>query len=226
MSGGGRRGRSLGAALAWLVLSVVLVGCGGGGGGKSNPTGPSDPAEAQFLSQHNARFNDGKTVRWPNLPIRVFANNIAHEEEVTEWTRATGGLVTFTFVGSRAGADITFGFGSGDDVCGVTSVEYSDDGVISSADVRVVQGIFRGPQCQRTVVHEVGHAIGMLDHTSDGGLMDPDGGDGRITDPVATMFRNLYSLAPGTFIGTAQVPRAERRAGGRRAVTIVDPVRR
>jgi hypothetical protein len=40
------------------------------------------------------------------------------------------------------------------------------------------------------------------------------------------MIRNLYSLAPGTFIGSARTPRFEQRAGGRRVVTIVDPVRR
>jgi hypothetical protein len=70
----------------------------------------------------------------------------------------------------------------------------------------------------------VGHGIGFLDHTSDGGLMDPDGGNGQFTEPVTTMIRNLYALAPGTFIGSSQAPRTETR-GGRRVVTIIDPVR-
>jgi hypothetical protein len=212
-------------ALVWALLPLALWACNkssSGGGG----TGPSDPAELAFLIQHNARFNDGKATRWPNLPIRVFTNGIAQENEVTEWTRATGGLVTFTFVGSAGGADIRFRFGSGNDICGVTTVEYNGDGAITSADVQVVQSVFRGPQCQRTIVHETAHAIGFLDHTSDGGLMDPDGGNGAITEPVATMFRNLYSVAPGTFIGAGQKARTQSRAGGRRSVTIVDPVRR
>jgi hypothetical protein len=221
----GRRGGSrLGdAVLAGLVLPAVLAGCGGGS--KETPSGPSDIAEAQFLLQHNARFNDGRTIRWPNLPIRVFLNNIATADEVTEWARATGGAVAFTFVGSSRGADITFRFGVGDDFCGLTAVEFDSDGVIASADVRLAEQIFRGPQCQRTVVHETGHAIGFMDHTADGGLMDPDGGDGRFTEPVTRMIRNLYSLAPGTFIGSARTPRFEQRVG-RRVVTIVDPVRR
>jgi hypothetical protein len=210
--------------LVWLVVPLAAVACNGKDGG--NPAGPSDPAENAFLLQHNARFNSGRTVRWANLPIRVFLNDIGQPDEVTEWTRATGGQVTFAFVGSRAGADITFGFTSGNDICGVTTVEYTEDGNITSADVRVVEAIFRGPQCVRTVVHEVAHAIGFLDHTSDGGLMDPDGGNGAITEPVSRMLVNLYSLAPGTFIGSARTPRAEVRSGGRRVITIVDPVRR
>jgi len=220
-AGGGTR---LARVVVWTLLLVALGACSSGKDG--SPSGPSDPAEAAFLLQHNARFNDGRTVRFPNLPIRVFTNGIAREDEVTEWTWATGGKVTFVFVGSGGGADIIFNFGSGTDICGVSTVEYNSDGVILHADVRVVQAVFRGPQCQRTVTHEVAHAIGFLDHTADGGLMDPDGGDGRITDPVARMLTNLYSLDPGTFVGSARTPRTERRAGGRRSVTIVDPVRR
>jgi hypothetical protein len=206
---------------------LVALGACGGGGKKNNPAGPTGD-EMQFLLQHNARFNDGRTVRWPNLPIRVFTNGIAQQDEVLEWTRATGGRVTFTFVGSAAGANITFRFdgSSSDDICGATTVTYLGTGEITSADVRVVQGIFRGPQCQRTIVHETAHAIGFLDHTADGGLMDPDGGNGVITEPVSTMVRNLYGLSPGSVVGNAHMAREVRRSGGRYSVTIVDPTRR
>ncbi|MGH7321752.1 MAG: hypothetical protein ACRELA_19295 [Candidatus Rokuibacteriota bacterium] len=206
-----------------LFLLLALVGCGGGGGGSS---GPSD-TNTQFLVDHNARFNDGVTTRWPNLPVRVFANNIAQEAEVTEWASATGSLVTFSFAGSRSAADITFDFGDGVDICGETTVEFQPDGRIVSAEIRVVQAVFRGPQCVRTVTHEVGHALGFFDHTADGGLMDPDGGSGEITGPVAQFFRDLYSMPPGTSVGASQRRRAVlRRPGGRYVITIVDPVRR
>lgn len=212
-------------ALVWLVLPLALTGCGGK---KKSTSGPTSPEELAFLLEHNARFNDGRTVRWPTLPIRVFLNNIARGDEVTEWTGATGGKVTFTFVGSGSQADISFSFGTGDDICGATTIEFdTGTGAILLADVRVVEAVFRGPQCVRTIPHEVGHAIGFLDHTADGGLMDIDGGDGRITEPVMTMFRNLYSLAPGTVIGTPERLRtALQRSGGRSVITIVDPVRR
>jgi hypothetical protein len=206
-----------------LGLSLVLAACGGGG----KSSGASQAPDLEYLFQHNARFNDGVTTRWPVLPIRVFANNIAQPDEVTEWTRVTGGLVTFTFVGSSTEADISFRFGTGDDICGITTVEFEADGRITLADVRVVEEVFRGPQCVRTVTHEVGHAIGFLDHTVDGGLMDDDGGNGEITAPVIKMFVDLYRLAPGTFVGTGQRPRATlKRNGGRYVITIIDPVRR
>ncbi len=210
----------------WLVLLLGLIAsCGGGGGDHKNPTS-SSTGDQQFLLQHNARFNDGRTVRWPNLPIRVFANDIARENEVTEWTGASGGAVTFVFVGSASGADITFRFGGGTDVCGQTLIQYLSNGNIVGADIQVIQAIFRGPQCQRTVVHEVGHAIGFLDHTADGGLMDPDGGNGVLTPPVASMIRQLYSMSPGTLVQALGPRTAERPVGGRRSITIVDPVRR
>jgi hypothetical protein len=208
-----------------VLLLGALVACDKNGGGG---TGPSDPDEAQFLIDHNARFNDGHTVRWRDLPIPVFTAGIARESEVTEWTRVTGGRVTFSFVGSPPGRGISFGFGGGDDICGVTTVEFNNDGEILSADVRVVESVYRGPLCQRTVEHEVAHAIGFLDHTADGTLMDPDGGDGRITEEVVAFFNNLYSFEPGTRITAGQIQRGvvRRGAGGRRVVTIVDPIRR
>lgn len=203
--------------LAWLLLPLALVACGGH---KKSSTGPSGE-DLQFLLEHNARFNGGQTVRWPRLPIRVFANDIAQQGEVNEWAGATGGAVTFTFVGGAGGADITFRFGSGEDICGATTVRWNSAGEITSADVEVVRAIFRGPQCQRTIVHEVGHAIGFLDHTGDGGLMDRDGGNGEFTGPVTTMIRDLYALAPGTLVGSARTPgRALRPRGG--SVRIVD----
>jgi hypothetical protein len=199
---GGTGGRWAVRTLPWLLALASLGACGGD---KSSATGPS-AEELQFLLQHNARFNGGQTVRWPRLPIRVFANDIAQPGEVNEWAGATGGAVGFTFVGSASGADITFRFGSGDDICGATTVRWNGGGEITSADVEVVRAIYRGPRCQRTVVHEVGHAIGFLDHTEDGGLMDRDGGNGEFTDPVTTMIRNLYALAPGTLIGNTRAP--------------------
>jgi hypothetical protein len=216
----------MGLTLLCCLLPLAVVACGGGD--KKNPTG-STSNDLEYLRQHNARFNDGRTVRWPTLPIRVFANGIARENEVTEWTSVTGGAVTFTFVGSAAGADITFRFGGGTDVCGETTVRFRASGEIVAADVQVVQQIFRSAQCAggRTVVHEVGHAIGHLDHSADGGLMDPDGGNGMITAPVANMFRLLYSMAPGTLIGALSARLLpERPARGERSITIVDSVRR
>jgi hypothetical protein len=100
------------------------------------------------------------------------------------------------------------------------------DGHITSADIQVVVAIFRTPECVGTVSHETGHAIGFLAHTADGGLMDPDGGNGQITSEDVSFIRSLYTLAPGTFVGLAERTRVASGRTGRRSITIVDPVRR
>jgi hypothetical protein len=203
--------------LCLALLTLVSFGCG-----------DDDDVSNSFLYEHNAQFNAGYTVRWRSLPIRVFlGNGVARPDEVATWTGATGGAVTFAFVGSPSTADIRFRFRSGTDICGLTEVEYTDAGDITLADVQVSQSIYRGPQCVRTVVHETAHAIGFLSHTDDGGLMDPDGGNGDITPPVSQMFRDLYALAPGTAVSALRTkPLVERRSGGRNRMTFIYPVRR
>ena len=202
---------------AWIVwtLLLFLAGCGGGGGGGGSPTASGSAEELAFLFEHNARFLDGHTIRWPTLPVQVYTAEIAGAEgEVQSWTGATGGAVTFAFVGSPPAEGITFRpNAAGSDVCGLTVVQFDSGGRIRSATV-ALSPIFNTPVCVRTVTHETGHAIGFLDHTSDGGLMDPDGGNGEITAPVADMIRLLYSLPPGTVVAVSQVARVGARAGG------------
>jgi len=200
--------RSRRAWIGWALLLLLLAGCGGGGGGGS-PTASASAQELAYLFQNNARFNNGFTVRWPALPVQVHTAGIAGAEgEVQSWTGATGGAVTFAFVGSPPGEGITFRpDAAGSDICGFTTVIFEQPGGrIRSATV-ALSPIFNTPQCVRTVAHETGHAIGFLDHTSDGGLMDPTGGNGEITAPVANMIRLLYSLPPGTQVAVSQVAR-------------------
>jgi hypothetical protein len=208
--------------LPLLALALGVAGCGSS---HHSSTGPSG-SDQQLLVQLNAQFNDGKTVRWATLPVPVFTNGIARQDEVTVWQSATGGAVTFTFVGSPPASGISFRSGGGSDVCGLTTVEYDSDGHITSADVQIVVAIFRTPVCTNTVRHETGHAIGFLAHTADGGLMDPDGGNGQITSEDVSFIRSLYALAPGTFVGLAERTRVPLAHTGRRSITIVDPVRR
>jgi hypothetical protein len=206
------------AGLAAVFL--CLLGCGDDSGTSSTKNAP--------LFEFNAQQNGGRTVRWRNLPVRVFlGNGIARSDEVNVWTAATGGAVTFTFVATAAGANVTFGFRSGTDICGVTFLEFTDDGEMTSADVQVSQAIYRGPQCQRTVTHESAHAIGFLGHTDDGGLMDPEGGNGEITPLVSGVLTDLYHFPPGTAV-VAQAKRLPlQRSGGKNVMTFVYyPVRR
>jgi hypothetical protein len=202
-----------------LALSALcLLGCGDDGGTGSTKNAP--------LFEFNAQQNGGRTVRWASLPVRVFLGPAARPEEVNIWTGVTEGAVTFTFVASPGAANVKFGFRSGSDICGVTFLEYTDDGEFTSADVQVSQSIYRGPQCQRTVVHETAHAIGFLGHTDEGALMDPDGGNGAITPLVAGVLRDLYHLSPGTSVVAQAKQLGLRRPGGRNVLTFVSPVRR
>ena len=204
-----------------LGLALLVAACG------SSHHGGTAPSNTDFLVTHNAQYNGGRTIRWPSLPIPVSLGGIGRPDEVTAWTGATGGAVTFTFVGSPPPNSIAMRGRSGTDICGVTTVSYNDDGTISSADIELSTEIFRGPQCVRTVTHEMGHAIGFLDHTADGGLMDDDGGDGSFTSEVTQMIRDLYSLAPGTVVASQRTRATEQRIGSLRRVTITYyPVRR
>lgn len=219
---GGSSARRTRAARTVLLIAFLI---GGASCHSKSTSGPSGSAH-DLLVQLNAAQNDGRTVRWSSLPIPVFLNGVAREDEVNAWAVATGGAVTFTFVGSPPAAGVSFRFGGGNDVCGTTFIDYEADGRITSVDIQIVQAIYRGPECQRTVVHETGHAIGYLAHTADGGLMDPDGGNGVITQEDVTFIQSLYALAPGTFVGLSEGIRVPLGRTGRRSITIVDPVRR
>ena len=54
-----------------------------------------------------------------------------------------------------------------------------------------------------TMTHEIGHCIGVFEHTSDGGVMDATAaGSSVITTPVKRMISLLYSLSPGADISS------------------------
>jgi hypothetical protein len=209
--------RSSWRAAGLALIGVLLVGCG------HDHTGATKNAP---LFEFNAQQNNGRTIRWPALPIRVFLGVGARADEVNVWTSATNGAVTFVFVSSPAGADITFSPQSATDVCGVTFVDYDENGNMTAAETRLSQSIYRGPQCQRTVTHESAHAIGFLGHTSDGGLMDADGGNGTITPLVAGVLTDLYHLPPGTAVSSEAKAFGLGRPGGRTRLTFVYPVRK
>lgn len=213
--------RRAGWLLACVVFMLGAVACG-----KSSPTASSDSVDVLLL-QLNASDNDGRTRRFANLPIPVFLNGVANEDELTAWTGASGGAVTFTFVGSEPSVGLAFRLQDDidDRTCGFTTWRRGAD-TIQRSEIAVNPRLYRSARCQRTPTHEAGHAIGIFGHTSDGGLMDANGGNGQITASVAEMIRKLYTMAPGTPVllerpSTTQLRRYPVGSVG----TIVDPAR-
>ena len=116
---------------------MLLVGC-------DNDDDTSGATKNVPLFEFNAFDNGGRTIRWPNLPIRVFlGNGVARTDEVTAWTGATGGAVTFTFVGSAGAADITIQLHGRTDTCGITDIVFDGDN-ITGASIGVSPAIYRG----------------------------------------------------------------------------------
>jgi hypothetical protein len=219
--------RPRGAWRRWVGLLVgAVVVFGSVACGKSSPTGSSDSSDFLLL-QLNAVDNDGRTRRFANLPIPVFLNGVANQDELTPWTGASGGAVTFTFVGSDPSVGIAFRLQDDidDRTCGFTTWRRGADS-IQRADVAVNPRIYRSSQCQRTPTHESGHAIGIFGHTADGGLMDANGGNGEITASVAEMVRKLYSVPPGTPVASERASSVQlRRYPAGSIGIIVDRVR-
>jgi len=147
------------------------------------------------------------------------------EGQFNRWRDVTGGAVTFSFVTSGGGVQVREGE-EDPDICAVTVVFFTTAGAIVRAEVTLAP-IWNTGACMDTIAHEAGHAIGFLGHTSDGGLMDPDGGNGEITGQVADMIKTLYAYPPGTMVKAAQVAkRASTAKGGLQSTTFVMPARR
>lgn len=179
---------------------MFFAGCGHSGGDSS--TEPSN-IDYGYLRLHNAQFLDNHTIRWPGT-IYVNYNGIPNSEsEFNRWITVSDGKIAFQFVSYIPDSGINMQMGDTlPGTCGVTTIFYDSSGVIRSARI-TLNPIY--VFCTSTIAHEAGHAIGFFNHTSDGGLMDPDGGNGLITDPVANMIKALYSLNYGTDISNMQL---------------------
>lgn len=155
-------------------------------------------SDYQFLYDHNAKELDGHTIRWQSNTIRVYTGGISGAEKaINRWQ----GPVDFQYVGSPPSEGVSFSYTVSAQYCGVTYLNYLNSGKIIKATVyiNINQAFCRGG-LENTVTHEMAHALGFMDHTSDGSLMDPDGGDGTITARLRNFMSLLYSMPYGTDI--------------------------
>jgi len=192
-----------------LVLLILLTGCTSEG----DPSGPAPPGSIDFQLVNylnvSPGFNNGKTVRFRSntIPVHV-GEGVEDFEELTIWTTVSNGIIQFNFVSVPSSEGILIQLGrTGPGICATTSMfRFGDDGSIQQATI-TLGPLYNNPSfCRNTIAHEVGHAIGIFPHTADGGLMDFDGGNGQVTEPVATAITYIYSVPPSTDLTPLVIP--------------------
>lgn len=106
-------------------------------------------------------------------------------------------------LGSRGGITIESGSGNW---CGVALPLMYTDGTIRACRIKINNVAHAARRCgllKATVIHEVGHCLGFLGHTTDGGLMDATANQATgANSNTRNMISLLYSLPPGTDISS------------------------
>lgn len=137
-----------------------------------------------FIILVNCNFaNAADLIRWKN-PKRInvyipqHQRTIMMKHSLEEWTRKTNKKIIFYYVDKPAKADIEIQFvdkigkiAGADRAIGVTQTRYSGKYFIKS----IIQIAMRSPENKKlgddavytVMLHEVGHAIGLLEHSSD-----------------------------------------------------------
>jgi hypothetical protein len=179
----------------FLFLLLVLSSCSSGG---SSSGGGISSSDRQFLYTYNAQNLDGHTIRWDSNTIKVHTGGISGAESaINRWA----GAVKFNFVNAPPPDGVSLSYTSSSSYCGATTYYYYNSGRLYRAVIQIAidQTMCRGG-LDNTVTHEMGHALGFFGHTSDGTLMDPDGGNGEITHQVRNFMTLLYASPYGTDI--------------------------
>lgn len=160
----------------------------------------------RWVYQINARHSqlEGGTVRWPTSQINV--SGVTHpvlQAAIREWRSFSfnfNGSGQVRFAGYRPPAA-----GLPPTVCGWAQPAWLNNGVMRSCTITLSSEHWTAgiPQYAAACIkHEMGHCLGILGHTSDGGIMDASINSTRITPAVRKGLRLLYSLPPGTKIGS------------------------
>jgi hypothetical protein len=171
---------------------LILLGLAACSGGDTDSGGGYSGADYRFLYEHNAQYLDGHTIRWESNTVTVYTRGIpGAEAAVNRWA----GPVGFVFINYPPAVGISFDWTTSNSYCGVSYTDYYTSGRIVKATIYINenQTNCRGG-LDNTLAHETAHALGFFNpHTSDGGLLDPDGGNGTITPAVRNFFSLLYS---------------------------------
>jgi hypothetical protein len=170
---------------------------GGGSSSGSSGGGTFTKTDYQFVYKKNAAQFGGRTVRWASKTINVSGiTNPSWQAAIRKWP-----VVSFKF-GSNKG--IVFAGYSNEypESCGWAQPMWRSNGKLAQCIIKLNTAV-NSMSChsiELVLQHEVGHCLGIMGHTNDGGLMDPRCCSSTITTAVRKGLALLYSLPPGTDI--------------------------
>ena len=192
-----------------IPIALLTIGCSSGtsqtgldkdGGGKPkeiNVTSNATPNTTKYplVWRYNAQRSNGTILRWQSRTVSVDPNmaNVGRTS-FGEWTG-------FRFPVSNR-PNITFGgYDNSLNVCGRATYSWRGSKLMSCRITLNRDYHDRGfcGTVKNTVTHELGHCLGILNHTSNGGIMDSKtNGSNVITGDVRHMLNQLYSLPVGS----------------------------
>jgi hypothetical protein len=179
---------------AWIavvsVSALVLGACG------ESTTAVSRSASVQQIYADDIHIvgDLSKTAkglysaRWSGQPVYVSASGPLWEAAAKRWQPAV------RLVHNKNGR-IRFGGFTHRPVCGY-AVPYLRKGEITRCDVFLNEALAANVRmCGGTEVvlaHEIGHCLGVIGHTNDGGLMDANGGNKQVSRQTLAGLKALY----------------------------------
>jgi len=178
----------------WLAVTLLSVLFLGGCGEAS--TSLSRGKAIQPISAHDFHVVGGLgktragiyTARWTEQPIKVNAAGPLWEAAARRWQSAVhithdkNGRIRFAGFTERP-------------VCGY-AVPYLRKGEITRCDIflnkKLAEDVRICGGSEVVLAHEMGHCLGIIGHTRDGGLMDALGGNKQVSRASLEGLRGLY----------------------------------
>ncbi len=171
--------------LSVILLSLFLISC-------SPASTVSGVDVSIFVPPKDGQLN---LVRWHSKTIRINLDSAPLREAASHWE--IGGI-QFEF--GKPGMIEYAGLSNiRPEVCGWTEVVYVGK-TLRKATIYLNASRVTRDSCgvERTLTHEIGHAIGIMEHTNDGSIMGARLSDTKyiITPALAKVVSQMYSGQP------------------------------